>query len=449
MPRYSAEIDKAMAMIPYLRQLCGDDVGFSVSTTDKYVLYQRAGRMDHCITPGDPVRKGGLNDQAMSSAGRVTTLVSADVFGFSYRGVGIPLMEGGRVVGSMTMFQSTDTREKLVHMTPRMNLSANQVSFADIIGVSPAIVDLKRKAFRFSFGDSTILITGESGTGKEVLTKAIHAASSRRDRAFVAINCGAIPESLLESELFGYQEGAFTGARKGGKPGKFELANHGTIFLDEIGNMPLYMQAKLLRVLQERQIERVGAVNLTPVDVRVIAATNRSLESMVLKGSFAQDLYYRLSVIPLHIPPLRERPEDIPLLLEHYRRYFNDRLGKNIKGFTEAALRITRKYDWPGNVRQLINAVEYAVNLTEGTLIDVPHLPAQLREPVRKAKAVPGHLRTLAQMERDAIEDALARFGWTDEGKSLAARVLGVSRATIYRKISRYGLTNRSRCGNH
>jgi len=327
--------------------------------------------------------------------------------------------------------------------------SQKPITFADMIGTSPAIVDLKKRSFRVSFGDSTILITGESGTGKEVLTRAIHAASSRHDRAFVAINCGAIPESLMESELFGYEEGAFTGALKGGKPGKFELANHGTIFLDEIGNMSLYLQAKLLRVLQERQIERVGAVRPTPVDVRVIAATNRTLEDLMLKGSFAEDLYYRLMVIPLQIPPLRERPEDIPILLDHYRRYFNDRLGKKIEGFTDAALSLTRNYDWPGNVRELINAVEYVVNLADGTLIDVPNLPAQLREPVRKAAAVPGRLFTLAQMEREAIEDALAMFGWTDEGKSLAARMLGVSRATIYRKISRYRLSNRSRHCNH
>lgn len=333
--------------------------------------------------------------------------------------------------------------------------SQRTITLADLIGTSPAMVELKKQAARVALGDSTILITGESGTGKEVLTRAIHAASSRHDRPFVAINCGAIPESLLESELFGYEEGSFTGARKGGKPGKFELANFGTIFLDEIGNMSLYLQAKLLRVLQERQIERVGAGGPTPVDVRVIAATNRDLEDLMRKGRFAEDLYYRLSVIPLHLPPLRERSEDIPLLLEHYRRYCNDRLGKNIEGFTAAAMDLARGYAWPGNVRELINAVEYAVNLAEGPLIDVTNLPSQLREAAngrRRGHPATGagaggwsRLVSLEQLEREAIRAALDQFGWSDEGKSMAARVLGVSRATIYRKIARYRLADRAR----
>ncbi|HUW65650.1 MAG TPA: sigma 54-interacting transcriptional regulator [Spirochaetia bacterium] len=322
--------------------------------------------------------------------------------------------------------------------------SQRVITFADLVGTSPALVELKKRAARVAFSDSTILITGESGTGKEVLTRGIHAASPRHDRPFVAINCGAIPESLLESELFGYEEGSFTGALRGGKPGKFELANHGTIFLDEIGNMSLYLQAKLLRVLQERQIERVGALKPTAVDVRVIAATNQDLEDLMLKGHFREDLFYRLSVIPVRLPPLRERPEDIPLLLDHYRRYFNDLLAKNIEGFTPAAMSLAGSYAWPGNVRELINAVEYAVNLADGASIDVTNLPGQLRDPARKAAAGPERLLSLQQLEREAVEAALRKFGWTDEGKSLAARALGVSRATIYRKISRYRLANRS-----
>ncbi len=318
--------------------------------------------------------------------------------------------------------------------------SQKVITFADLAGNSPAMLELKKRAARVAFSDSTILITGESGTGKEVLTRAVHAASPRHDRPFVAINCGAIPESLLESELFGYEEGSFTGALRGGKPGKFELANHGTIFLDEIGNMSLYLQAKLLRVLQERQIERVRALSPTAVDVRVIAATNNDLEELMLKGHFREDLFYRLSVIPLHLPPLRERPRDIPLLLDHYRRYFNELLGKNLEGFTAAALELAGNYAWPGNVRELINAVEYAVNLADGALIDAGNLPEQLRDPIRRAVAGNGRLVPLEQLERQAVEAALARFGWSDEGKSLAARALGISRATIYRKISRYRL---------
>nr|WP_243113814.1 sigma 54-interacting transcriptional regulator [Desulfofundulus salinum] len=247
--------------------------------------------------------------------------------------------------------------------------------------------------------------------------------------------------------MFGYEEGAFTGARKGGKPGKFELANHGTIFLDEIGNMSLYLQAKLLRVLQERQVERIGGNRLIPVDIRIIAATNSNLEEMIAKGHFREDLYYRLSVIPLTIPPLRERPEDIKLLLEHYREHYNNLLGKNIRGYTLQAERACLAYSWPGNVRELINAVEYAVNLEEGNLIDTGSLPRAVQEGGHRIAEIPGRESrwvTLEQMEKEAIISALEHFGWNEQGKTKAARALGISRATIYRKIAKYNLSSRS-----
>jgi transcriptional regulator with PAS, ATPase and Fis domain len=257
----------------------------------------------------------------------------------------------------------------------------------------------------------------------------------------VSINCGAIPENLLETELFGYDEGAFPGARRGGKPGKFELADGGTIFLDEIGNLSLYLQAKLLRYLQDRRIERVGGSRLIPVDVRVIAATNNDLQEMVRKNLFRDELYYRLSVIPLVIPPLRERPEDIPLLLDFYMKRFGKLLGKDIQGFSDEAMKACVKYYWPGNVRELVYAVEYAINLEENRLISLESLTPEIREEKRKkTRDSDGRLLQLAQLEKEAITAALDRFGWSDEGKVRAARALGISRATIYRKIQRYGL---------
>lgn len=350
--------------------------------------------------------------------------------------------EAGRpagVVASLRDFKETQ------HLAYHLISAQKDISFNDIIGVSPVMQELKKKAAKVATSHSTVLLLGESGTGKEVFARAIHSASWRRKKPFVAINCGALPETLLESELFGYDEGAFTGARKGGKPGKFELANQGTIFLDEIGNMSLYVQARLLRVLQERQVERVGGSRSIPVDIRVIAATNSNLEEMIAGGQFRDDLYYRLSVIPLYIPPLRERPEDISLLLDHYQQHFNKLLGKNLRGFTEQARRCCLEYQWPGNVRELINAVEYAVNLEEGDYIDVASLPPHVRE--HRAAAVPEanrQWRTIEQMEKEAIIAALDHFGWTEEGKVQAAHVLGISRATIYRKIARYGLHTRN-----
>ncbi|MCL6635845.1 MAG: sigma 54-interacting transcriptional regulator, partial [Peptococcaceae bacterium] len=348
--------------------------------------------------------------------------------------------EGDRVAGVVVSFRDFKETQKLAYEI--MN-TQEFIGFDDIVGASRPIMEVKDRARKISASNSTVLIVGESGTGKEIFARAIHAAGPHGHKPFVAINCGAIPENLLESELFGYDEGAFTGARRGGKPGKFELANGGTIFLDEIGNMSLYLQAKLLRVLQDRMIERVGGTRLIPVDIRVIAATNSDLQEMVRKNLFREDLYYRLSVIPLVIPPLRERREDIPLLLEFYMKRFSKLLGKDIKGFTGEAAEACLKYSWPGNVRELVNAVEYAINLEDKPLVSLESLPPALRgEAKRKTRngAAPnGSLLPLAELEKEAIRSALEIYDWTDDGKTKAARALGISRATIYRKIQKYG----------
>lgn len=313
------------------------------------------------------------------------------------------------------------------------------VSFGSIVGRSPSLRRVVEVARRVAEGDSTVLVHGESGTGKELFARAIHQASPRAGRSFVAVNCGAIPEGLVESELFGYDRGAFTGADPRGKPGKFELADGGTLFLDEVGDLPLSLQVKLLRALQERQIERLGGRTPVRVDVRVIAASNRPLERLVEEGRFRLDLFYRLNVIPLHLPPLRDRHEDIPPLAQHFLCRLASSLTRCPEGFTPAAMRLLVSYSWPGNVRELQNAVEFAANMCQDSLIGPEDLPPYVRGDF---PPVPDHFRTLdlRTLEKRAILEALERYGTSLQGKRLAARALGISVATLYRKVERYSL---------
>jgi len=287
------------------------------------------------------------------------------------------------------------------------------------------------------------LIEGESGTGKELFARAIHAASPFNKGPFIAVNCSAIPESLLESELFGYESGAFTGAKAGGKPGKFELANGGTLFLDEVGEIPLHLQAKLLRVLQERVVERIGSTTARPINVRIVAATNRNLLKMVQNGEFRDDLYYRLNVIPITIPPLRERIEDIPVLLDYLLKRYSKIMKKQIAGFTSEACQLLCDYTWPGNVRELENAVQYAISFAEDQLIHLENIPPYIRERSNRHKNKPTTLQEKNLMnEKKIIEDLLQKYGTSVAGKDKVAEVLGISRATLYRKIKKLGLNN-------
>lgn len=350
-------------------------------------------------------------------------------------------VEHGLIAGVVATFRDFKETQRLAY---EIMSTQEMINFEDLVGASKLFTEVKSKAIKISSGNLTILIIGESGTGKEVFARAIHANGPHGHRPFVSINCGAIPENLLETELFGYDEGAFPGARRGGKQGKFELADGGTIFLDEIGNLSLYLQAKLLKYLQDRRIERVGGTRMIPVDVRVIAATNDDLQEMVRKNLFRDELYYSLSVIPLVIPPLRERLEDIPLLLDFYMKRFSKLLGKEIRGFSDEAMKACLKYYWPGNVRELVYTVEYAINLEENNLISLESLTPEIREVTKKRTrdgiTGDGRLLQLAQLEKEAIAAALDRFGWSDDGKIRAALALGISRATIYRKIQKYGL---------
>lgn len=272
-----------------------------------------------------------------------------------------PILVQNGSPGALIMFYPYDNLKKIAS---ELTNSVKRITFEDIISKSNAVKKLKAEAGRFAAGNSTILITGESGTGKELFARAIHTNSQRANHPFITVNCGAIPETLIESELFGYEKGAFTGASSRGKLGKFELANQGTIFLDEIGTMPIYLQIKLLRVIQNREIERVGGTETIPIDVRIIAATNSNLEEMVRDGKFRQDLYYRLNVIPLSIPPLRSRKEDISILSYHFLEKYNKLLNKNISRIDENMIVLLENYSWPGNVRELENVIEYAVNFT-------------------------------------------------------------------------------------
>ncbi|MGB9783332.1 MAG: sigma-54 interaction domain-containing protein [Moorellaceae bacterium] len=309
-----------------------------------------------------------------------------------------------------------------------------------IIGKNPQLLKAISIARQVALTDSTILLRGESGTGKEMFARAIHENSPRNKGPFIAINCAAIPESLLESELFGYEEGSFTGARRGGKPGKIELAHQGTLFLDEIGDMPPALQAKLLRVLQEKKIERVGGTRPLPIDVRIIAATHRNLEEMIATGQFREDLFYRLSVIPIYIPPLRERPEDIEPLLYYYLKKYCILLNKDCKTFTDEALRLLQAYPWPGNIRELENTVEYMVTVEDQEEIGVESLPLSLRRffqpqpPPGKKDTRPGRVK------REELVQLLDRFGYSVEGKKELARHLGISLPTLYRWLRKYKL---------
>jgi len=312
-------------------------------------------------------------------------------------------------------------------------------SFMQVIGHSSAIESALRLAGKAAKSSATVLIRGESGTGKEVLARAIHAASQKITGPFVGVNCAAIPETLIESELFGHEKGSFTGAIQR-KIGKFELANNGTIFLDEIGDLSRDMQVKLLRVLQEMEFERVGGNETIQVKVRVLAATNRNLEEMMKTGEFREDLYYRLNVIPITMPPLRKRQGDIPLLVEHFLEKVCEAEDVELKTMSLRALRVLERYDWPGNIRELENIITRAVAMSDGTMIDLDDLPGFLHPSQEVSDGLiqmtAGGLATMEEYDRAIIQKALELYPSYNQ----AAKALGITHRTVALKAKKYGL---------
>jgi len=365
----------------------------------------------------------------------------------------IPIKLDGKVIAVYGQVMFKDVRD--VHTLARkLNLLESKVEFYEkeleslrsskytinnIVGKTEGIVELKKLALKAAATNAPVLLIGESGTGKELFAHAIHHSSERRRYPFIRLNCAAIPKDLLEAELFGYEPGAFTGAGSKGKPGKFELAHQGTIFLDEISDLPLEMQPKLLRVLEEKEMERLGGTRLTKCDFRLIAAANENLEGCVEDGKFRKDLYYRLNVIPIQIPPLRQRKEDIPIIAEHLIQILNKDLGTHVTKISHDVLNIFQNYDWPGNVRELANILERTIYITEGDTIQFRHLPFFLQS-MREGPAKLQHtlLKNLREdMEKEALLHAIRI---SNDNKNKAAKLLGIHRTALYKKMKKLNI---------
>lgn len=447
---------------------CSSD-GIWITDGDGYVLYVNRANEKMLGVPREQMLGKTCAElvkqkvfQSSATMESIKTKKSVTMMGYNYKTnmhvliTSSPLLsESGNIryvinnVRDMTQLKTTMTQlrrkeqvisEQQEEIHSLLSLKNQQDGDRSIIAVSPKmkkILDMARRAGQF---DSTVLILGESGTGKEVIADEIVRNSSRSGKAYVKVNCGAIPENLIESELFGYEPGAFTGASKKGKMGLFELANEGTILLDEIGELPQHLQVKLLRVLQERKIQRVGGTKEILLDLRVLAATNADLKGMVDEGKFRSDLYYRLNVVSISIPPVRERREDIPQLLLHYKNEYTGKYGIQ-KEFSEKAIQCLCRYDWPGNIRELQNVVENLVIMTEGVRIEAESLPEQIQQRVEEhvSSFLPGdEIRPLREavedMEELMIRRALEKYGSTRE----AARALGVNQSTIVRKLQSF-----------
>ncbi len=341
--------------------------------------------------------------------------------------------DNNEVIGVVDTFRKFTKVQRLVNDLAGRSL----LTFDDLIAESRAMKAAIAQARKAAASLSPVLLQGESGTGKEIFAQAIHTASARADGPFIVIDCSAIPRELIESELFGYVEGAFTGGSKGGRPGKFELASGGTVLLDEIGEMPLDLQTRLLRVLQSRTVTRLGSSKALPVDIMIIASTNKDLRREVMNRSFRADLFYRLNIVSISILPFRARPEDVPVLARHFTRKIGHRMARPGVTLSPAALALLSGYDWPGNVRELENAIERAYNLLEGDSIDPVHLPDEIRCRAGAADGAAGHPPTLrlADAEKELILAALRRTGGNH---AQAARLLGIARSTLYEKLRTY-----------
>lgn len=358
-----------------------------------------------------------------------------------------PIYEDGIPAEYIVTVKPNENHKKVFLGTKAKETEDKEIA-KKIIGQSQIMQNLREQVRKFSVSDSTILILGETGTGKELVAQAIHDLSPRRNGPFISINCSAIPENLLESELFGYEDGAFTGTKKGGKQGKFQLAHNGTLVLDEIGDMPVPLQAKILRVLENRSVEKLGASKPERVNIRIIASTNRNLKELVTKGQFRADLFYRLNVIPIHVPPLRERKSDIPLLIDHFLELLRKQNYFHVLRLDDQVLELLTNYDWPGNVRELKNMIEYIVNTENGDTAGLESLPQDFRKLEMISGSLVGSplvdsaspIVKTRRPNKTTIEKTLLIYGISTEGKRKAADHLGISLSTLYRLIQKFDI---------
>lgn len=368
----------------------------------------------------------------------------------------IPIFRDNKVIGCFTyvVFRGMDEAMNFVanvngllseveyYKKELKEIRGAKYSINNIIGKSDAIKKVKQEIYKASRSRSTVLIEGETGVGKELVAHSIHDLSNRMEGPFIKVNCAAIPAELLESEFFGYEAGAFTGAKKGGKEGKFEMANRGSIFLDEINQMPIFLQSKILRVLQEKEIEHIGGKESIPIDVRIIAASNVNLEKLIREKKFRSDLFYRLNVLRIKIPPLRERKEDIPLLADNLLKKLNFQMGMSVPGMSEEAKEKLKEYDWPGNIRELQNVIERAMNTVWCDIIEWKHLKEYFdNKKLHKHITINNNSYEIKNIkrnfEKNVIKDALEKCGGN---KTKTAQMLGISRAMLYRKINSYNI---------
>ncbi|HIG0358649.1 MAG: sigma 54-interacting transcriptional regulator [Clostridium sp.] len=431
------EIERSHMMVNLLNQI--------IDSVDKGVLVTKNNQIVHMNTSAMKqlkLKANNINKKiAISSTSEY--IMGGEVYTITIDNEKFELM--GKIIPVFPILSSYDTIfvfEEIKHLKSKIcKVSGGRevIKVEDIIGESKAMIQLKNRIKKIASSSSTILITGESGTGKEVIARAIHCESDKNTNPFIAINCGAIPDALLESELFGYVRGAFSGADPNGRVGKFELANKGIIFLDEIGDMPLYLQVKILRVLQERKLVRIGSNHLIDLDIRVIAATNKDLKKLIKENKFREDLYYRLNVIPLKIPPLRERKEDIDLLMKMLIKKYNVLFGKSVHKVDKECRDILVNYPWYGNVRELENAVEFMINMADDSgMVTMNMLPPNIVEnknPQVYGMDMDEDIKPLKDIEKEYILRALDIYGHDTKGKQLAAKRLGIGIATLYRKL--------------
>jgi len=445
----------------YKGVVCCDKQGritFFSRSNEKFYNLERGEALGKHIT--EFVKTGTLHKVAQTGRPEIGLLEE------EYRGKQVrhiverwPINKDGEVVGAIAkvMFRDIKKAEELARHFRKLedkvmyyrsqlrDLFQARYKFEHILGDSPALADCKEMARQVAPASSTVMITGESGTGKELFAHAIHNASPRSGAYFIPVNCASVPHDLFESEFFGYEEGAFTGAKRQGMKGKFQLADRGTIFLDEVSEIPSYLQAKLLRVIQEKEVQPIGSDRVVPIDFRIVASTNRNLTKMVAAGEFREDLYYRLNVVEVKVPPLRCRKEDLQVLIPAFIEELNGKLRSEVEGMSPEALKTLMDYRWPGNVRELKNTMERAMTLAQTGMIQMEHLSHRVLsqdESPSKTDALPLTLKAATeQAEAEAIQRALLVSGGN---KVKAAKVLGIHRSALYKKMHYLGLVDKS-----